>query len=70
MPDDQTPVTPTVDGWQNVARAIMLRIQTYRCRPGETLIPREEAELTAWRLAHGVVLDRIEALMEPDHAAD
>jgi hypothetical protein len=64
MPDDQTPVTPTVDGWQNVARAIMLRIQTYRCGQGETLIPRESAELSAWRELHQVAIDRIERMMD------
>jgi hypothetical protein len=64
MPDDQTPVTPTVDGWQNVARAIMLRIQTYRCGQGETLIPRESAELSAWRELHRIAVDRIEAMMD------
>ena len=61
---DDDPATPEIDGWQNVARAIMLRIQTYRCGSGETLIPRESAELSAWRELHQIAIDRIEAMMD------
>jgi hypothetical protein len=64
MLTDDDPATPEIDGWQNVARAIMLRIQTYRCGHGETLIPRESAELSAWRELHQVAIDRIERMMD------
>ena len=66
MRRDDRPVSPVVAGWQNVGREIMRRIQTYRCHEGESLIERETAELDAWRLAHGVVLDRLETMMEEE----